>query len=94
MMKIGVLILSCSETSNAYEILSTHKYTTLNVYICNHRLSEHEVERTPGNSKGFPTGKPGGLQSLELQRVRHDEGLSNNKNVHLDLRIICFNSFL
>ena len=32
-----------------------------------------------GNSKGFHTGKPGGLQSMGLQRVRHEEGVNNNK---------------
>ena len=34
-----------------------------------HLLNGHEFEQTAGNSK---TGKPGVLQSMGLQRVRHD----------------------
>ena len=35
-----------------------------------HRLNEHEFEQTPGDSEG--TGKPGVLQSMGSQRVKHN----------------------
>ena len=35
-----------------------------------HRHDGHEFEQAPGDGEG--TGKPGVLQSVGLQRVRHD----------------------
>ena len=35
-----------------------------------HRLNRHEFEQTLGNGEG--QGKPGVMQSMESQRVRHD----------------------
>ena len=35
-----------------------------------HLLNRHEFEQTPGEGEG--KGKPGGLLSMGLQRVRHD----------------------
>ena len=35
-----------------------------------HRLNRHESEQAPGVGDG--QGKPGMLQSMGLQRVRHD----------------------
>ena len=35
-----------------------------------HQLDGHEFEQAPGDGKG--QGEPGGLQSMGLQRVRHD----------------------
>ena len=35
-----------------------------------HRLNGHEFELAPGVGDG--TGKPGMLQSMELQRIGHD----------------------
>ena len=39
-----------------------------------HRLNGHEFESTPGVYSGFTqfTGRPGVLQSMGSQRVRHD----------------------
>ena len=37
---------------------------------CHHQLNGHEFEQTPGD--GEETGNLGVLQSMELQRVRHD----------------------
>ena len=34
------------------------------------QVNEHEFEQTPGDGEG--TGKPGVLQSMELQRVGHN----------------------
>ena len=48
-----------------------------NIYFCftdyakvgwHHRLNGHELEQTPGDGR---TGKPGVLQSMGSQRVRH-----------------------
>ena len=36
-----------------------------------HQLNGQESEQTPGDSEGR-TGKPGMLQSIMSQRVRHD----------------------
>ena len=36
-----------------------------------HRLNGHEFEQAPGDGEG-QGGKPGMLQSMGLQRVRHD----------------------
>ena len=37
---------------------------------CHHLLNGDEFEQTPGDGK--KTGKPGVLQSMGSQRVRHD----------------------
>ena len=37
---------------------------------CHHRCNEHELGQTPGG--GWETRKPGMLQSMETQRVRHN----------------------
>ena len=36
-----------------------------------HRFNGHEFEQAPGDGEG-QGGKPGMLQSMGLQRVRHD----------------------
>ena len=35
-------------------------------------INGHEFEQTPGDREFAQTGKPGVLQSMGLQRVRHD----------------------
>ena len=43
-----------------------------------HQLNGHEFEQTPGDSE---TGKPGMLQSMELQRVGHDLVTEQQQNI-------------
>ena len=38
---------------------------------CHYRLKGHEFEQAPGDGEG--QGRPGVLQSMGLQRVRHDQ---------------------